>query len=153
MSPADDLQCFLVHGLGIDGNPGDGVLFDDFQFFPGNAVRTARFHGKLLHLAEIKMPLDLCQQPVQLLRFQGRRGSAADVDRIQLPFLINLRPVGNLLAESIQIIVHLLFPDGKGAGAEGTVEADTGTERDPHIEAVAVVIIDISQNMPFPVGN
>ena len=48
---ANDLQGFLIHGLGIDGNPCHRMTPQHFQLFPGNAVRTPCFYSKLLHMA------------------------------------------------------------------------------------------------------
>ena len=68
VTSADDLQCLLVHGLGIDGDSVNAVIQQHLKLLSGDAVRSARFHGKFLQMLRIKLTLDPGQQTVQLIR-------------------------------------------------------------------------------------
>ena len=54
---ADDIQCLLLHGLGIHGDTGDPVTIQYLQLLSGDAVGPAGFHSEFLHGREIKLGL------------------------------------------------------------------------------------------------
>src|SRR5699024_926558 len=87
------------------------------------------------------------QQPAELFRAQRGRGSSAHIDCIELSSRHLPAHKRDLPAESVKIVIHALFPYLQRMGAEGTVQADARAERNSHIEAVAVLIVDFLQNL------
>ena len=82
MFSADNVQCLLVHSLGINGNPVNVMIKKYLQLLSGNAVRTACFHRKLLQVFCVETALDLGQQTIQLIRLQCGRCAASNVNGI-----------------------------------------------------------------------
>ena len=54
---ADDIQCLLLHSLGIHGDTADLVTMQYLQLLSGDAVGTTGFHSEFLHGREIKLGL------------------------------------------------------------------------------------------------
>ena len=54
---ADDIQCLLLHSLGIHRDAADLMTVQYLQLFSGDAVGTTGFHGEFLHGREIKLGL------------------------------------------------------------------------------------------------
>ena len=63
------------------------------------------------------------------------------------------RQIIQFLAQRVHIFIHPLFPFGKGIGRKRTVQAGARAERNAHIQAVSMLIINIPQHIPLPVGN
>ena len=154
MPSADDIQSLLVHGLGIHRYPGHGIVPDHRKFFCRNAVRTPRLHCKLRKSVKTERILQRVKKAFQLIRFQCGWRSSADIDGIKDAALCFHHPGNrlNFLYKGVQIQIHTVLPLLQGIRTEGTVQADTGTKRNPHIKAVPVFIIDIFQDLPLPVG-
>ena len=95
----------------------------------------------------------MSQKPVKLGSVQRSGRPAADIDGVQLSARVCPSQKVQLLKKSVQIILHPLFPELDGGGGEGTVQTDAGAERDSHIEAPAVLIVQTLQHLPLPVGD
>ena len=54
---ADDIQCLLLHSLGIHGDAADLMTIQYLQLLSGDAVGTTGFHSEFLHGREIKLGL------------------------------------------------------------------------------------------------
>ena len=50
----NEVQGFLVHSLGINGNTGNAVVSKHLKLVRGNAVRPSGLHCKLQHAAQVK---------------------------------------------------------------------------------------------------
>ena len=129
------------------------MIQQNLKFLSGDTVRAACLHGKFLQVGGVETPLYLGKQPVHSLRAQGRRRASANIDRIQFLLPEPARQIIQFLAQRVHIFIHPLFPFGKGIGRKRTVQAGARAERNAHIQAVSMLIINIPQHIPLPVGN
>ena len=129
------------------------MIQQHLKLLSGDAVRSSRFHRKFLQMFCIELALDLGQQTVQLIRLQRGRCAAADIDGVQFFIPEPVCHIVQLLTQCIQILIHLLPPPLQRIGRERTIQTDAWTERNAHIEAVSVFVINISKHIPFPVGD
>ena len=153
VTAADQTQGLLLHGLGIDTDPGDIVSPDDAELVHGDAVRSSRLNGKFLNIFHGKIFFQHGKKPFQLCRVQCCRCASADIDSVQHPAAHELRGGFHLFFQGIQIVVDAVLPHCQIEGGEGTVEAGGGTEGNAHIEAVALLIVDPRQDLPLSLGN
>ena len=84
---------------------------------------------------------------------QCSRGTAANIDGIQFSSLHHKSSLSYLPAESFHIFICSLLPHFQRIGAEGTIQTDTWAKRDSNIKAVSIFIVNILQNLSFPVCN
>ena len=138
MPSPDKIQGLLLHRLGIDGDAGDAVIPQHLQFLRRYAVGASRFDRKLLHGIHGEPALYSADQPVQILRGEGRRGAAADVDGLQHFPLHLLRDIIHLPEHGVKVLSRPSLPGSDGEGGEGAVEAGGRAEGNSRIEAVAV---------------
>ena len=135
------------------------MLSKHLQLSLRNAVSPPGFHGKFLHRRKIKQGLQPCQKPVHLLRLQGGRRTAADIDSIQ-----NLPPAAfcrifQLPNQTVNIGIYKLSIAADRKGGKGAVQAGCGAERNSNIETVSIVLSPLSvvadrpYKRPFPPGN
>ena len=68
MAAPHDLQHPVIHGLGIDADPGGAPLPDGKELFRIQRIRASRFHGKLQTFRQVKGLMQGVQQPAKLLR-------------------------------------------------------------------------------------
>ena len=123
------------------------------QLFRRNAVGAAGFHGEFLDPVHGEPGLNGRQQPVQLVRFQGGGGPAADIDGIQDPVFHQAGCFPDLPDQGVQIGVHPFPPGGDGERREGTVKTGGRTEGDAYVEAVSILIMNIRQDPPLPLRD
>ena len=119
------------------------VLAQCQQFFFCNAVRSSCFHRKFQQMRKIKAVLDLCDQPVQLLRRQRGWCASTDIDGIQMFITEFLRRKINLFFQRIQILVHPFAPKSDGIGCKRAVQTGAWTKWNANIKAVAILIINL----------
>ena len=84
------------------------------------------------------------------MRLQRSRRSSADIDRIRSSASHPLSQRPDLLHQGVQIQIHLVFPRVQRGGAEGTVGAYAGTERDPHIQAESLLAVQLREQLMLP---
>ena len=153
VTSADNIQGFLIHGLWIYGNSGNRKFPDRLKFFQSDTVRSSCLNRKFLQFLTGEIFRDRAKKPPKLIRFQCGRCSAADINRVQFPVLHHLGNRLDLFDQCIQIVFYVFTPSLKWIGTERTVQTDTWTERNSHIKAVTVLIINIFQDVPLTVGN
>ena len=153
MSAADNIQGFLIHSLWIYGNSCYRILPDRHQLFTCNTVRSAGFHSKLCQSFIAKSFSHCIQELTDLMWKQCSRGTAANIDGVQFSSLHHKSSLSYLTAESFHIFICSLLPHFQRIGAEGTIQTDTWAKRDSNIKAVSIFIVNILQNLSFPVCN
>ena len=88
-----------------------------------------------------------------MFRRQRGRSSSAKVYRIQSTAGHGPGCVVHLLKKRGQIFLHPLLPALDREGGKGTVETRSRAERDSHIQAVAVLIIDGGEKFPLTLSD
>ena len=83
MPASDQAESLLIHGLGIDTDPGHMMCMDHAQLIRGDTVRPAGLDGKFLNAFHGKASFQHGKKTFQLRGLQGRRCAAADIDGIQ----------------------------------------------------------------------
>ena len=153
MSPADDLQCFLVHGLRVDGNPVHTMSLQHRQLLPVQTVRSPGFHrvfGNTLLSEEL---LYIIQQPIQFICRKGRRCSPADIKSGKPPSPVQLRDLLQLPPECGKIGFHPACHFIYRIGRKGAVKAPCGAEGNADIKGVIRLRIHPGKDFPFLQGN
>ena len=99
------------------------------------------------------MSVDTVKQTFQLLSRQRSRRPAADINGIQLLPGRYLSDKCQFLLQGIQIIPDSVLPVSQRTRAKGTVGTDRRAEGNPHIEAVAILAVQLPQQFPLPLRN
>ena len=137
MLSADGFQDGIGHGLRVNADAVNAVPPQDQELFPRDGVGAPGLHGPLPESGEIRFPLQMQKQLIQLPGGERRGGAAAHVDRHHPQSGVShlFRHGGKLQPQRRQKGRNLRGAASRGLADEAAVGAAGGAEGDADIKA------------------
>ena len=126
----------IHHGLGIDAHAVHAAPGDDIQLFLVQGVGPSALHGELNAAGKVEGLPDAREKLLHLRRGQGGGRTASDIDGTHglAGTCHQLGGVAQLLVQGFQVRLHQVGIFADGLADEGAVGAAGGAEGDAHIE-------------------